>query len=156
MENLKDNIENNKENQKTSVFPTVEQIINDLQFQLSNIKSNENKMSKSNDILETIKEISNITESEKIKYNKHESIQAIIKEKEIIANEKGKAQIERNAELDNQINTVLDNFININESLKEYKDVINNSDNVISDLNVNINNIISNINNEINEIKANQ
>ena len=108
------------------------------------------------DIFETLKEISNITESERKKFNELDSIQTIIKEKEIAEKEKGKSQIERNNELDNQINTVLDNFININESLKEYKNVINNSDDVITDLNVNIINIISNINNEINEIKTNQ
>jgi len=48
MENLKENIENNKENQKITVFPTVEQIMNDLQFQLSTINSSENKLLNSN------------------------------------------------------------------------------------------------------------
>jgi len=48
MENLKENIENNKENQKITVFPTVEQIMNDLQFQFSTINSSENKLLKSN------------------------------------------------------------------------------------------------------------
>jgi len=103
------------------------------------------------DIFETLKEISNITESERKKFNELDSIQTIIKEKE-----KGKSQIEKNNEFDNQINTILDNFININEALKKYKNVINNSDDVITDLNVNINTIISNINSEINEIKANR
>ena len=108
------------------------------------------------DIFETLKEISNITESERKKFNELDSIQTIIKEKEIAEKEKGKSQIEKNNEFDNQINTILDNFININEALKKYKNVINNSDDVITDLNVNIINIISNINNEINEIKTNQ
>ena len=103
------------------------------------------------DIFETLKEISNITESERKKFNELDSIQTIIKEKE-----KGKSQIEKNNEFDNQINTILDNFININEALKKYKNVINNSNDVITDLNVNINTIISNINSEINEIKANR
>jgi len=71
----------------------------------------------------------------------------------LISNEKGKSQTDKNIELDNKINAVLDNFINVNDSLKEFKNVINNSDTVISDLNVNINNIISDINNEITELK---
>lgn len=71
----------------------------------------------------------------------------------MISNEKGKSQTDKNIELDNKINAVLDNFINVNDSLKEFKNVINNSDTVISDLNVNINNIISDINNEITELK---
>ncbi|ORX54840.1 hypothetical protein BCR36DRAFT_347976 [Piromyces finnis] len=156
MDNIKENIEKSKENIKTTVFPTVEQIINDLQFQLLNVNSSEAKKFNSEDIIDNIREISKLKESEKEYFDENGSLQTIIKEKEIIGNEKEMTQNERNNELNTQINYIIDNFININDSLKEFKKVITNSDNVISDLNINIDTIISNINNEINEIKSNQ
>jgi len=48
MNNLKAVSEKDKKTLKTNVFPTVEQIINDLQFQLSNINSSEEKKINSN------------------------------------------------------------------------------------------------------------
>ncbi|ORX75798.1 hypothetical protein BCR32DRAFT_271681, partial [Anaeromyces robustus] len=99
MNSLK-NIEKNKDNSntKTSVFPTVEQIINDLQFQLSNINSTEKKILNSDDIIGNIKEVSNVNEKERGKYNDYTSIQSILKEKELVNNEKGKLQTEKNIE----------------------------------------------------------
>jgi len=47
-QNIEKNIEKNKENPKTSVFPTVEQIIKDLQIQLSNTNPANNKILNTN------------------------------------------------------------------------------------------------------------